>query len=235
MKPTNATGKGTSCTTGGGTGSSATCHATGASVTTQAAAKADASKRYGDGTTAAQVANSNGAPAGTTVNGPGNSQPHKVAVCPHKTNRGGGVDVHAVKNFTTNCASSRQSSQSVSTTVFQTVVATQVAQASQASAPQGGVLGVTATESRPAGGVLGALATFGNVAGETLPFTGFPDLGRRCDRTRLDRPRPRAPASWPCDDLVRDRSFALPRDGPPGRPSPTGQIRAGESTVEKRP
>jgi len=173
MKPTNATTHGAKCTTGG-SGSSVTCTPASSNTAGIASGKADVSKRYGNGKTAAQIAVSRGAPAGTELYGPGNSQPHKVAVCPHKTNHGGGVDVHAIKNFTTNCASSRQSSQSVSTTVFQTVVATQAAQASQASAPQGGVLGVTATESRPAGGVLGALATAGNVAGETLPFTGFP-------------------------------------------------------------
>jgi len=182
MKPTNATGKGTSCTTGGGTGSSATCHATGASVTTQAAAKADASKRYGDGTTAAQVANSNGAPAGTTVNGPGNSQPHKVAVCPHKTNRGGGVDVHAVKSYSTaSCAS--QGVSTAATVVGTSVVGTSVLGAAQGAAPgnsatapgqaQGGVLGATASsgKSAPAGGVLGAIESVGQ---GTLPFTGFP-------------------------------------------------------------
>jgi len=177
MKPTNATTHGAKCTTGG-SGSSVTCTPSSSNTAGIASGKADVSKRYGNGKTAAQIAVSRGAPAGTELYGPGNSQPHKVAVCPHKTNHGGGVDVHAIKNFTTNCASSRQSSQPVSTTAFQTVVAAQAAQASQPSAsspqPAGGVLGVTATESRPAGGVLGALATAGNVAGETLPFTGFP-------------------------------------------------------------
>jgi hypothetical protein len=184
MKPTNATTHGAKCSTGG-SGSSVTCTPASSNTAGVASGKADVSKRYGNGKTAAQIAVSRGAPAGTELYGPGNSQPHKVAVCPHKINHGGGVDVHAIKNFTTNCASSTQSTQSVSTTMFQSVVATQAAQASQpssaaasspthASAPQGGVLGVTATQSRPAGGVLGALATAGNVAGETLPFTGFP-------------------------------------------------------------
>jgi hypothetical protein len=184
MKPTNATTHGAKCSTGG-SGSSVTCTPASSNTAGIASGKADVSKRYGNGKTAAQIAVSRGAPAGTELYGPGNSQPHKVAVCPHKTNRGGGVDVHATKSFATHCASSGHSSQSVSTTVFHTVVATQAARASQhsssaalspahASAPQGGVLGVTAAQSKPAGGVLGALATAGNVAGETLPFTGFP-------------------------------------------------------------
>src|SRR5256714_318704 len=110
VKPTSSTAHGnhnTSCTTGGGTGSSATCTSSGSNAATaQTAAHADASKRYGNGKTAAQIAVSRGAPAGTTLYGPGNSQPHKVAICPHKTNHGGGVDVHAVKNFSATCASS---------------------------------------------------------------------------------------------------------------------------------
>src|SRR5205823_10303886 len=100
-KPTSATAKGnkpTMCTTGGGTGSSATCTSSGATAATaQTAAKPDSSKRYGSGTTAAQIANSRGAPAGTKVHGPGNSQPHKVLDC----KRNHWVDVHAVKSYST--------------------------------------------------------------------------------------------------------------------------------------
>ena len=74
VKPTSATAKGnkpTSCTTGGGTGSSATCTSSGSNAATaQTAAKKDASKRYGSSTTAAQIANPRGAPAGTLVYGP---------------------------------------------------------------------------------------------------------------------------------------------------------------------
>src|SRR5439155_27274835 len=147
--------------------------------------KSDVSKRYGNGKTAAQIAVSRGAPAGTTLYGPGNSQPHKVAICPHKTNHGGGVDVHAVKNFTATCASSTNvqavHEQHVSsTTVVQATAPTQASAVSptvsaSSTQPAGGVLGVTATvkSGQPAGGVLGALAAVGNVAGETLPFTGF--------------------------------------------------------------
>src|SRR5205085_10648546 len=92
----------TSCSTGGGTGASATCTSTLATAATaQTAAHADASKRYGSGTTAAQVANASGAPSDTTLYGPGNSQPHKVTDCRHKH----AVDVHAVKsNSSAACA-----------------------------------------------------------------------------------------------------------------------------------
>jgi hypothetical protein len=80
VKPSNTTDKNTSCTTGGGSGSSATCHS-------DKSSKADASKRYGNGKTAAQIANGKGAPSGTPITGPGNSQPHKIC----------GRDVHAYK------------------------------------------------------------------------------------------------------------------------------------------
>src|SRR5256885_5726063 len=103
-KPTSATAKGnkpTSCTTGGGTGSSATCTSSGSTAATaQTAAKPDSSKRYRNGTTAAQITNSHAAPAGTQVYGPGNSQPHKVLDC----KRNHWVDVHAVKSYSTSCS-----------------------------------------------------------------------------------------------------------------------------------
>ncbi|HLY94342.1 MAG TPA: hypothetical protein VKP14_05815 [Gaiellaceae bacterium] len=108
IKPSNTTDKNTKCTTGGGTGASATCTSSNPKTT-----KVDASKRYGNGTTAAQIANSRGAPAGTVISGPGNSQPHKVAVCPGKTNKSGGRDVHAVKSYSTaSCAPQTTSSSS---------------------------------------------------------------------------------------------------------------------------
>src|SRR5919206_306105 len=54
----------------------------------------------GNGKTAAQIATQNGAPAGTKIYGPGNSQPHKVTSCKHPLHgNGGGVDVHAVKDY----------------------------------------------------------------------------------------------------------------------------------------
>jgi hypothetical protein len=189
VKPTDSTAHGnhnTSCTTGGGTGSSATCASSGSNAATaQTAAHADASKRYGNGSTAAQIANGNGAPAGTTVYGPGNSQPHKVTDCKHKH----AVDVHAVKSYssaacTQQAASSTGSTSHTSNTIntsHTTVVAatgtTAVTGATGASTPMGGVLGATAAAGKgsaqggPQGGVLGALAAVGQ---GSLPFTGFP-------------------------------------------------------------
>jgi hypothetical protein len=71
----------------------------------------------------------------------------------------------------------QQASKVGSAVAGQTPAATQTAGGSQlASSPSSGVLGVTATakSGKPAGGVAGALAAVGNVAGQTLPFTGFP-------------------------------------------------------------
>jgi len=81
VKPSNDTKKDQTCTTGGGQGSSATCSSS------TYPGKSDSSKRYGNGKTAAQIANGKGAPSGTPVYGPGNSQPHKIC----------GRDVHAYK------------------------------------------------------------------------------------------------------------------------------------------
>jgi hypothetical protein len=185
-KPTSATAKGnkpTSCTTGGGTGSSATCTSSGATAATaQTAAKADSSKRYGNSETAAQIANSRGAPAGTEVFGPGNSQPHKVLDC----KRNHWVDVHAVKSYSTSCSQVGTTGGKTGTTTVGTVGAsvsggTNSTSATSAGGPSaqgaspkaGGVAGVTATggTSGPAGGVLGAIASVGS---GVLPFTGFP-------------------------------------------------------------
>jgi hypothetical protein len=109
VKPSSSTTgvKPTHCSTGG-TATAATCSGNGP--------KADGSKQYGNGKTAAQIANSRGAPAGTVLTGPGNSQPHKVAVCPKKNNKSGGVDVHAVKSYSAaDCASSATKSESAET------------------------------------------------------------------------------------------------------------------------
>jgi hypothetical protein len=186
-KPTSATAKGnkpTSCTTGGGTGSSATCTSSGSTAATaQTAAKPDASKRYGNSQTAAQIANSRGAPAGTEVYGPGNSQPHKVLDC----KRNHFVDVHAVKSYsTTSCTqggttgttTGGTTAASVSggtngTFVTGTTSSNEGAGAHGNSPAAGGVLGSTASggNGMPSGGVLGAIASVGS---GVLPFTGFP-------------------------------------------------------------
>jgi hypothetical protein len=191
VKPTTATAHGnhnTSCSTGGGSGSSATCTSSGASAATvQTAAHADSSKRYGSGTTAAQIANGNGAPAGTNVYGPGNSQPHKVTDCKHKH----AVDVHAVKSYSsaactqstggstrTSTSTSVTATSSTSVTATGSVAGTTTSAASATgSTQQGSVLGTTASTGKghgnagPQGGVLGAIAAVGQ---GSLPFTGFP-------------------------------------------------------------
>jgi hypothetical protein len=189
IKPTTATSKHTTCTTGGGTGSSATCTAVGPNAAAAAGHGAgDVSKRYGNGTTAAQIANSRGAPAGTPVKGPGNSQPHKVA-CPGSDKY---RDVHAVKNYAQQCEAAAQptptggaATPTVTTAGIpaKSAVAVSVAGGVQGAAaastaapaggaPQGGVLGVTTSgKGEPAGGVLGAIEAVGQGA---LPFTGFP-------------------------------------------------------------
>ena len=178
VKPTNSTAQGghnTSCSTGGGTGSSATCTSTMATAATaQTAAHGDASKRYGSDTTAAQVANAAGAPAGTTLYGPGNSQPHKVTDCKHKH----AVDVHAVKSYSSTACTSAGTTSSVAAGVSTAahVTATTAAGATAAvtgnTVQTGGVLGATAAvshrNSSAQGGVLGAIES-----AATLPFTGF--------------------------------------------------------------
>jgi len=178
-KPTSATAKGnkpTMCSTGGGTGSSATCTSSGATAATvQTAAKPDSSKRYGTGTTSAQIANARGAPAGTPVFGPGNSQPHKVLDC----KRNHWVDVHAVKSYST-ASCSLQSGGTTTRTTGGVGVSASVANTTPSTAgpttpgnsKAGGVLGATASggEAGLVGGVLGAIASVGS---GVLPFTGF--------------------------------------------------------------
>jgi hypothetical protein len=145
-------------------------------TTTSAGARPDVSKRYGNGTTAAQIATSRGAPADTEIRGPGNSQPHKVC------RNGHWVDVHAVKSYTTGgtCGSEPGEPSSTATTSFSAAAAP-----GSTAAPvetSSGVLGAEYTGSPPsdtarAHGVAGAFATVGGVAGGSLPFTGLPLWG----------------------------------------------------------
>jgi hypothetical protein len=103
VKPSSTTTHWTHCRTGGSAGA-ATCKAEPGTPDVGT----DVSKRYGNGKTAAQIAVSRGAPAGTLITGPGNSQPHKVSDCRHKSNKSGGVDVHAIKSYSTSCAPQSQ-------------------------------------------------------------------------------------------------------------------------------
>ena len=180
IKPSNSTDHWRKCTTGGGTGTSATCTSSNPKTT-----KADASKRYGNGKTAAQVANSHGAPAGTVISGPGNSQPHKVAVCPGKTNKSGGKDVHAVKSYSTSCGSTQTNltssqvivAQSISESTSQSSQTAAVAQsvASTPTSAEAGVLGaIHALGTPPLHAQAGVLGTIAKISGGTLPFSGFP-------------------------------------------------------------
>src|SRR6266480_3806575 len=60
---------------------------------THAAASSNETKLYGNGKTAGQIAQRNGAAPATVLRGPGNSQPHKASPCAG----GHEVDVHALK------------------------------------------------------------------------------------------------------------------------------------------
>jgi len=195
VKPSDTTKHDTSCTTGGGQGTSATCSST-------TSTNADASKRYGNDKTAAQIANGHGAPSGAQIKGPGNSQPHKVC------RNGHWVDVHAVKSYdqsgcaattttvttaavlapttttvrttttvgTTTTLAATTTTLATTTTVA-TTTTTAAATANTNAPPTGGVLGASKTlkaPSHPSGGVLGTAKTLGNTAGSgTLPFTGL--------------------------------------------------------------
>jgi hypothetical protein len=156
LKPTNATAK-----------------------DTHALATSNLTKRYGNGTTAGQIA----VQAGYTgmLHGPGNSQPHKAALC------GPEVDVHALDapgqqkkclaSPTTQPTQTNATGPVVSVTAAAPGLGAAVGASAGAQggpAAQGGVLGVTTSKSQPAGGVLGAIEAVGEGA---LPFTGFPLWG----------------------------------------------------------
>jgi hypothetical protein len=186
VKPTSGTAKDTNCsTTSGGCVAPAS-----EGPTANAMGNGDASKRYGNDQTAAQIATASGAPVNTNLHGPGNSQPHKVALCPG----GHEVDVHALKAKGLLSASCGTTSVTLPTTTVTTAVvpgttavgtvvgATPAGTTPPATTPAvtgvtpsgvqtGGVAGVTASQGTPAGGVLGAIEAVGQ---GILPFTGFP-------------------------------------------------------------
>jgi hypothetical protein len=193
VKPSSTTTKWTHCRTGGLGTAGVLCTAQAGTPAT----KADVSKLYGNGQTSAQIAVGRGAPDGTLVTGPGNSQPHKVTACGKPSNKSGGVDVHAVKSYDASaCTATQPVQQTAVTQVQQTAVAqvqanvvtttppatvgavsnaptTQSSPSVSPSQNAGGVLGTSATIVKPkaTGGVLGVVAS---PAGSTLPFTGFP-------------------------------------------------------------
>jgi hypothetical protein len=97
VKPASNTTKWTHCVAGG-TPTATTCTSSDNGHTPQP--NVDASKKYGNGKTAAQIVVSRGgASANVQLTGPGNSQPHKVTACGKPSNKSGGVDVHAVKDY----------------------------------------------------------------------------------------------------------------------------------------
>jgi hypothetical protein len=202
----------TSATTqgNGGSGSASQNTATSAGVKptnatskdTHALATSNKTKRYGNGTTAGQVA----VQAGYTgmLHGPGNSQPHKAALC-----GGHEVDVHALKapgqqkrcgsstsgtsgstsstshsnssntpshtSSSSNSVSSSHSSSSTAPghTVSGTVVAGTQGATANGNSAAGGVLGETASAGR-SGPAGGVLGAVASVGQGVLPFTGFP-------------------------------------------------------------
>jgi hypothetical protein len=198
MKPSSSTTstKWTTCNPTGGTPSAATCPSTNGPA--QAHVHNGASKRYGNAQTAAQIAVSRGG-SGVQLTGPGNSQPHKVSTCLHKTNPSGGVDVHAIKNggyspaactatqtqqvpTSSQVVQSSQSSVTPVTVVTPTTTAATTAGSTAAPTASGSVAGAQAALAAPKAqqapkatkaqhGVLGTVA---KVSGSTLPFTGFP-------------------------------------------------------------
>lgn len=139
---------------------------------TSATAGSNKTKLYGNGKTAGQIAMHNGASSNTPLYGPGNSQPHKVAVCTKgKTHY---VDVHALKSHragacTTSAAAPASNSTAPATaaptvatpasnsTARATAAPTVAAPASNATVP------TTASMSHAfdSHGVLGAQATIG--------------------------------------------------------------------------
>jgi hypothetical protein len=132
MKPESSTTstKWTTCDPTGGTPSAATCPST--HGTAQAAVKTDASKRYGNAQTAAQIAVSRGG-SGVKLTGPGNSQPHKVSTCLHKSNPSGGVDVHAIKNYSSAACTPTQTQQVLTSSVCGSKTVTRITTTSQAA------------------------------------------------------------------------------------------------------
>jgi hypothetical protein len=202
MKPSSSTTAvmWSQCTAGGAS-TAATCTATRSSVA--AGVKGDVSKKYGNGDTAARIAVSRGG-AGATLTGPGNSQPHKVSLCGRPGNPSGGVDVHAVKSYSSSaCQASAPVHSGVTPTTTTTVRGNVTIQAgttvqSNTVTQSGSTQSSSTSPTSPSvqntsaggttngtGGVLaahasvtkprsGVLGEVTNVAGSTLPFTGFP-------------------------------------------------------------
>lgn len=133
---------------------------------TNAAAGSSATKGYGNGKTAGQIAMKNGAGASTNLYGPGNSQPHKASLCSHgKTHL---VDVHALKAHagSASCASgSTSTSTSTSTTSTSTSTSGSVAGGSKGQTRNG----QKGTFTPPSAKGNGTSAGSGSVNGQAKP------------------------------------------------------------------
>jgi hypothetical protein len=108
---------------------------------TTAPAGSNKTKQYGNGQTAGQIAIKNGADPSTPLYGPGNSQPHKVAVC-SKNGKTHYVDVHALKSHQAGPCVSPASAQGNASVAAAAVPA---APARSTPAPAGGVASGHAT------------------------------------------------------------------------------------------
>jgi len=145
---------------------------------THAEAQSDKTKQYGNGQTAGQIAEKNGAAGKAVLHGPGNSQPHKLAPC----SGGHEVDVHALKSHRSgSCGSPAPHPQPnpvppvVTTTVTQTSTTEQKPPNSDPGTKpvQGRSNGEVTSSSGTAGGTQGVLSATqqaGHAA--ALPFTG---------------------------------------------------------------
>jgi hypothetical protein len=89
---------------------------------TTATAGSNKTKLYGNGKTAGEIAIANGASASTVLVGPGNSQPHKVAVC--KNGKAHYVDVHALKSHAAGACPAANASAAASVAASGTTPAT---------------------------------------------------------------------------------------------------------------
>jgi hypothetical protein len=138
-----------------------------------APAGSNATKLYGNGQTAGQIAIANGATADTLLYGPGNSQPHKTVPCGQAAHgNGGGYDVHALKSHAkridcTDTPSAGGKPTKDPATKGSVVATSPAAQTQHASDTQS----AAPASAGASNGVLGAVAS---VTGATLPFTGLP-------------------------------------------------------------
>lgn len=168
----------TSATSGNSVGvkSGSTTH-----LDTHAAAGSSATKSYGNGKTAGQIAIQNGAGASTDLYGPGNSQPHKASLC--TDSKVHLVDVHALKahgsagSCATSSTSTSTSSSSTSTSSTTTSASTSnsagvAAQASGQSGTKGALTPPSTTRGTGTEGAVSGQATAARPVTGTASFTG---------------------------------------------------------------